>query len=242
MIIIPAIDIKDGKCVRLAQGKFDHVTKYADNPVDVALKWKDQGAEVLHIVDLDGSVVGKPRNVDTILEIAQTVDVPVQLGGGIRNMETIAFYLGNGVSSVILGTAAVYDKEFVRKAGKKYPEKIILGLDALEGKLGTSGWTQKTKQDPIELAKDYENCNIKAIVYTDINRDGMSTGVNIEATKAMAKAVSIPVIASGGVASMADIENLMAVDDCEFYGVIIGRALYNGAIALEEAIGRSKKR
>lgn len=242
MIIIPAIDIKDGKCVRLAQGKFDHVTKYADNPVDVALKWKDQGAEVLHIVDLDGSVVGKPRNVDTILEIAQTIDVPVQLGGGIRNMETIAFYLGNGVSSVILGTAAVYDKEFVRKAGKKYPEKIILGLDALEGKLGTSGWTQKTKQDPIELAKDYENCNIKAIVYTDINRDGMSTGVNIEATKAMAKAVSIPVIASGGVASMADIENLMAVDDCEFYGVIIGRALYNGAIALEEAIGRSKKR
>ena len=242
MIIIPAIDIKDGKCVRLAQGKFDHVTKYADNPVDVALKWKDQGAEVLHIVDLDGSVVGKPRNVDTILEIAQTVDVPVQLGGGIRNMETIAFYLGNGVSSVILGTAAVYDKEFVRKAGKKYPEKIILGLDALEGKLGTSGWTQKTKQDPVELAKDYENCNIKAIVYTDINRDGMSTGVNIEATKAMAKAVSIPVIASGGVASMADIENLMAVDDCEFYGVIIGRALYNGAIALEEAIGRSKKR
>lgn len=242
MIIIPAIDIKDGKCVRLAQGKFDHVTKYADNPVDVALKWKDQGAEVLHIVDLDGSVVGKPRNVDTILEIAQTVDVPVQLGGGIRNMETIAFYLGNGVSSVILGTAAVYDKEFVRKAGKKYPEKIILGLDALEGKLGTSGWTQKTKQDPIELAKDYENCNIKAIVYTDINRDGMSTGVNIEATKAMAKAVSIPVIASGGVASMADIENLMAVDDCEIYGVIIGRALYNGAIALEEAIGRSKKR
>jgi len=242
LIIIPAIDIKDGKCVRLAQGKFDHVTKYADNPVDVALKWKDQGAEVLHIVDLDGSVVGKPRNVDTILEIAQTVDVPVQLGGGIRNMETIAFYLGNGVSSVILGTAAVYDKEFVRKAGKKYPEKIILGLDALEGKLGTSGWTQKTKQDPVELAKDYENCNIKAIVYTDINRDGMSTGVNIEATKAMAKAVSIPVIASGGVASMADIENLMAVDDCEFYGVIIGRALYNGAIALEEAIGRSKKR
>lgn len=242
MIIIPAIDIKDGKCVRLAQGKFDHVTKYADNPVDVALRWKEQGAEVIHIVDLDGSVVGKPRNVDIILEIAQTIDVPVQLGGGIRNMETIEFYLGNGVSSVILGTAAVHDKEFVRKAGKKYPGKIILGLDALDGHLGTSGWTEKTEQDPIGLAKNYEHCNMKAIVYTDIKRDGMSTGVNIEATKAMAKAVSIPVIASGGVASMTDIENLMAVDDCEIYGVIIGRALYNGAIALEEAISRSKKK
>lgn len=242
MIIIPAIDIKDGKCVRLAQGKFDHVTTYADNPVEVAQKWKEQGAELIHIVDLDGSVAGKPRNVDIILEIAQTIDVPVQLGGGIRKMETIDFYLGNGVSSVILGTAAVHDKEFVRAAGGKYPRKIILGLDALDGKLGTSGWTQKTTQDPIELAKNYENCNMKAIVYTDIKRDGMSTGVNIEATKAMTKAVNIPVIASGGVASMADIENLMTLDDCEIYGVIIGRALYNGAIALEEAISRSKKR
>lgn len=242
MIIIPAIDIKDGKCVRLAQGKFDHVTTYADNPVEVARRWKGQGAELIHIVDLDGSVVGKPRNVDVILEIAQTIDVPVQLGGGIRNMETIEFYLGNGVSSVILGTAAVHDEELVRKAGKKYPEKIILGLDALDGHLGTSGWTEKTAQNPIDLAKNYEHCNMKAIVYTDIKRDGMSTGVNIEATKAMAKAVSIPVIASGGVASMTDIENLMAVDDCKIYGVIIGRALYNGAIALEEAISRSKKR
>ena len=241
MIIIPAIDIKDGKCVRLAQGKFDRVTTYGDNPVEMALNWMEKGAELIHIVDLDGSVAGMRRNSDIILNIAKNVGVPIQVGGGIRDMETIEFYLGNGVSSVILGTAAVHDKEFVRAAGKKYARKIILGIDALEGNLGTSGWTKRTAQDPVDLAKNYENYNIKAIVYTDIKRDGMGTGVNVEATRNLAKAVSIPVIASGGVASMVDIENLLAIKDCEIYGVIIGRALYTGAISLEEAIRESKK-
>ncbi len=241
MIIIPAIDIKDGKCVRLAQGKFDHVTTYGDNPVEMALRWMKEGAERIHIVDLDGSVAGKPRNADIILKIAKTVDVPVQLGGGIRNMETIEFYLSKGVSSVILGTTALQNENIVRNACKEFPNKIILGIDALNGNVAVRGWTQTTEKNAIDLARHYEDYQVKAIVYTDIERDGMSTGVNIKATKELAKAVSIPVIASGGVASMIDIENLMAINDCEIYGVIIGRALYTGAISLEEAIRRSKE-
>jgi phosphoribosylformimino-5-aminoimidazole carboxamide ribotide isomerase len=241
LVIIPAIDIKDGKCVRLAQGDFDRVTTYGDDPVKMARNWMQKGAELIHIVDLDGSLAGEPRNANIILEIAKKVSVPIQVGGGIRDMKTIELYLDNGVSSVILGTAAVHDKEFVRAAGKKHARKIILGIDSLEGNLGTSGWTQRTSQDPVDLARSYENYNIKAIVYTDIKRDGMGTGVNIEATKALAKAVSIRVIASGGVATIADIKELLAIKDCEIYGVIIGRALYTGAISLEEAIKESKK-
>jgi phosphoribosylformimino-5-aminoimidazole carboxamide ribotide isomerase len=244
LVIIPAIDIKNGQCVRLAQGDFDRVTVYADNPVDMALAWAQKGAELIHIVDLDGSVAGLPRNASIILDIVKKVNVPIQVGGGIRNMETIDYYLENGVASVILGTAAVQDKEFVHMAGEKHPGKIILGFDALEGNLGTSGWTQwtpRTVQDPIDLARSYENCGIKAIVYTDIKRDGMETGVNIEATKALAMAVSIPVIASGGVATIADVEKLLAVKGCDISGVIIGRALYTGAISLTEAIDKCRK-
>ncbi len=241
MVIIPAIDIKDGKCVRLAQGDFDRITTYADNPVDMALTWMQKGAELIHVVDLDGSVAGLPRNANIILEIARKVDVPIQVGGGIRDMETIEFYLNNGVYSVILGTAALQNEEIVRDACQTFPEKIILGIDALEGKVAIRGWTQKTQLNAVDLARRYEKFNVKAIVYTDIKRDGMETGVNIEATKELAKAVSIPVIASGGVATIADIENLLSVKDCEFYGVIIGRALYNGAVSLEDAIKASKK-
>jgi phosphoribosylformimino-5-aminoimidazole carboxamide ribotide isomerase len=244
LVIIPAIDIKDGKCVRLAQGDFDRVTLYADNPVEMALTWAQKGAELIHVVDLDGSVAGLPRNAEIILDIVKKISIPIQVGGGIRDMETIEFYLKNNVSSVILGTAAVHDKELVRAAGKKHPGKIILGIDALEGNLGTSGWTQwtpRTAQDPVDLARSYENCGIKAIVYTDIKRDGMETGVNIEATKALAMAISIPVIASGGVATIADVEKLLAVKGCDINGVIIGRALYTGAISLEEAIDKCRK-
>ena len=241
MIIIPAIDIKDGKCVRLAQGDFDRVTIYADNPLDMALTWVQQGAELIHIVDLDGSVAGLPRNANIILEIAKKINIPIQVGGGIRDMETIEFYLSNGVSHVILGTAALQDEKIIQDAGKTFPGKIILGIDALEGKVAIRGWTQKTEQNVVDLARRYENDSIKAIVYTDIKRDGMGTGVNIEATKELAKAESIPVIASGGVATIADIEKLLAIDDCEIYGVIIGRALYTGAISLEEAIKESRK-
>lgn len=238
MVIIPAIDVKDGKCVRLAQGDFDRVTTYADNPVNVALTWMQKGAELIHVVDLDGSVAGLPRNANIILEIARKVDVPIQVGGGIRDMETIEFYLNNGVSSVILGTAALQNEEIVRDACQTFPEKIILGIDALEGKVAIRGWTEKTQLNAVDLARRYEKFNVKAIVYTDIKRDGMGTGVNVEATKELAKAVSIPVIASGGVATIADIDNLLSVKDCEIYGVIIGRALYTGSISLEEAIKR----
>lgn len=241
MVIIPAIDVKDGKCVRLAQGDFDRVTTYADNPLDVALTWMQKGAELIHVVDLDGSVAGLPRNANIILEIARKVDVPIQVGGGIRDMETIKFYLNNGVSSVILGTAALQNEEIVRDACQTFPKKIILGIDALEGKVAIRGWTQKTQLNAVDLARRYEKFNVKAIIYTDIKRDGMGTGVNIEATKELAKSVSIPVIASGGVATIADIENLLSVKDCEIYGVIIGRALYTGAVSLEDAIKASKK-
>jgi phosphoribosylformimino-5-aminoimidazole carboxamide ribotide isomerase len=241
LVIIPAIDIKDGKCVRLAQGDFDRVTTYANNPVDMAITWMEQGAQLIHIVDLDGSVAGLPRNANIVLEIAKKVDIPIQVGGGIRDMETIEFYLSNGAGSVILGTAALQDEKIIQDACDTFPEKIILGIDALKGKVAIRGWTQKTEQNAVDLARRYENHNIKAIVYTDILRDGMGTGINLEATKALAKAVSIPVIASGGVASIDDIKQLLAIDDCEIYGVIIGRALYTGAISLEEAIKESKK-
>ena len=241
MVIIPAIDIKDGKCVRLAQGDFDRVTLYADNPVEMALTWAQKGAELIHVVDLDGSVAGLPRNAEIILDIVKKIKIPIQVGGGIRNMETIDYYLENGVASVILGTAAVHDKELVRAAGKKHAGKIILGIDALEGNLGTSGWTQRTAQDPIDLARYYENCGIKAIVYTDIKRDGMETGVNIEATKTLAAAINIPVIASGGVATINDVEKLLEAENCGISGVIIGRALYTGAVSLEDAIRAGKK-
>jgi len=241
LIVIPAIDIKDGKCVRLAQGDFDRVTTYANNPVDMAITWMEQGAELIHIVDLDGSVAGLPRNANIILEIAKKVDIPIQVGGGIRDMETIEFYLSNGVGSVILGTAALQDEKIIQDACDTFPGKIILGIDALEGKVAIRGWTQKTEQNAVDLARRYENHNVKAIVYTDILRDGMGTGINLEATKLLARSVSIPVIASGGVASTADIRKLLAIDDCEIYGVIIGRALYTGAVSLEEAIQESKK-
>jgi phosphoribosylformimino-5-aminoimidazole carboxamide ribotide isomerase len=241
LVIIPAIDIKNGQCVRLAQGDFDRVTVYADNPIDMALVWAEKGAKLIHIVDLDGSVAGLPRNAGIILDIVKNVNVPIQVGGGIRNMETIDYYLENGVSSVILGTAALQDEGLVLAAGKKYAGKIILGIDALDGQVAIQGWTRKTKQSAVELAVRYENCGIKAIVYTDIKRDGMETGVNIETTKALAMAVGIPVIASGGVATIADVEKLLAVKCCDISGVIIGRALYTGAISLPEAIDKCRK-
>ena len=240
MIIIPAIDIKDGKCVRLSQGKFDRVTTYGDDPVRMAQNWMAKGAERIHVVDLDGSVAGLPRNAKIILNIAKNIDVPVQVGGGIRNMETIEYYLDNGISSVILGTAALQNEDLVRESCRAFPGKIILGIDALNGNVAVRGWTETSEKKAVDLAMHYEDFHVKAIVYTDIERDGMQTGVNIKVTRELAKAVSIPVIASGGVASIADVEKLLEIDDCEFYGVIIGRALYSGAITLEKAIETSK--
>ena len=240
MFIIPAVDIKNGQCVRLAQGDFDRVTVYAENPTDMAQLWAQKGAKRIHVVDLDGSVAGLPKNAPVILNIAKSISVPIEVGGGIRNMETISYYLENGISSVILGTAAIQDEEFVKTAAEIYPGKIILGIDALGGQVAVRGWTQKTSQNAVELARCYEKCGIQAIVYTDIQRDGMETGVNVEATSALATAVAIPVIASGGVATLADIDALLSIKDCKFYGVIVGRALYTGAIALEDAIAKTQ--
>ena len=241
MIIIPAVDIKDGKCVRLAQGKFDRVTQYADNPLDMALLWARKGAELIHIVDLDGSVAGRPRNADIILNIVENINVPVQIGGGIRDMETIRFYLDQGVSSVILGTTALKNQQIVREACTVFPGRIILGIDTLNGKVAVRGWTENTEKNAVDLARQYEPYGVKAIVYTDIERDGMGTGINMKATRELADSVSIPVIASGGVASIADVDNLMVVEGGSIFGVIIGRALYTGAVDLEEAISKTKK-
>lgn len=240
MVIIPAIDIKNGQCVRLAQGDFNRVTVYAENPLDMALCWAQKGAELIHIVDLDGSVAGLPRNAEKILEISKNVGVPIQVGGGIRNRKTIDYYLNAGVASVILGTAALQDEEFARAACRDYAGRIILGIDALDGFVAIRGWTEKTGTKAVDLARQYENFLPKAIVYTDIKRDGMQTGVNIEATCELAEGVNIPVVASGGVAGMADVEKLLAIKRCSIYGVIIGRALYTGAVSLEEAIVKSK--
>jgi phosphoribosylformimino-5-aminoimidazole carboxamide ribotide isomerase len=240
LIIIPAIDIKNGKCVRLAQGDFDRVTLYADNPVEMAFTWAQKGAELIHVVDLDGSVEGSPCNESIILDIVKKINIPIQVGGGIRDIETIEVYLENGISSVILGTAALQNEKMVRDAVKSFPNKIILGIDALEGNVAIRGWTQKTEHKAIDLAQRFEDCGLRAIVYTDIKRDGMETGVNIEATKLLAEAINIPVIASGGVADIGDVQRLREIENCGIYGVIIGRALYTGKISLEAAIKAGK--
>lgn len=239
MIVIPAIDLKDGKCVRLAQGDFNRVTVYADDPVAMAGKWQEQGAKRLHLVDLDGSLAGAPKNRTQIRDILRAVSIPVQVGGGIRNRETIEAYLAMGVAYVILGTAALKNEQFVREVCHTYPGRIILGIDAANGKVAIQGWTENTSASPVSIARRYENEGLAAIIYTDIKRDGVGTGVNIEATKALAQAVDIPVIASGGVAGLEDIIQLMDVEEFGVAGVIVGKALYSGALSLVDALKAS---
>ena len=240
MIIIPAIDLKDGRCVRLAQGDFKRVTVYSEDPVEIAKKWQENGAERIHVVDLDGSLAGSPQNNDVIQKIVEEIDVPIQVGGGIREIKTIETYIGIGVHWVILGTMALRDMRFVREACDAYSGRIILGIDANDGKVAVQGWTEQTSESAIDIARRYEGYGLAAIVYTDIKRDGMETGVNIEATRKLAQLVKIPVIASGGVSSMQDIERLREVEKYGISGVIIGKALYSGAISLKEAIKLSK--
>lgn len=241
MIIIPAIDIRGGRCVRLLQGDFNRETVYSGDPVEVARRWADEGAERIHIVDLDGSREGRPVNGALIRQIVFSVDIPIELGGGIRDMDTVERYLGLGVAWVILGTAALKNHDFVVEACRRYPGRIILGIDANKGKVAVQGWTEATGDDVLDLAKRYEGIGLAAIVYTDISRDGMQTGVNVPATENLARSVGIPVIASGGVAGMADIDRLLAVSS-SILGVITGKALYTGALDLGEAIRRTKFR
>ncbi|MEI7590440.1 MAG: 1-(5-phosphoribosyl)-5-[(5-phosphoribosylamino)methylideneamino]imidazole-4-carboxamide isomerase [Deltaproteobacteria bacterium] len=240
MLIIPAIDIKDGQCVRLKQGDFNRSTTYADNPVDVALLWESNGAERIHIVDLDGSLHGSPKSRNIIEKLLNAVSVPIQIGGGIRNMETAEIYLQMGAKWIIIGTAALKERRFVENACERFGKQIIIGIDALDGMVATEGWTQKTDTTAIALASSFSSLGIGAIVYTDISRDGMQTGVNIQATKEIACAVDIPIIASGGVADISDIDKLLQIEKHGVMGVIIGKALYNKSLSLESAIARVK--
>jgi len=236
MIIIPAVDIKDGKCVRLLQGRMDAETVFSDDPSEMALRWARDGAGMIHLVDLDGAVEKTPRNLPQIKTIVETVGVPVQVGGGIRDIMTIEMYLGLGVERVIIGTEAVRNPGLVRKACKLFPGKVVVGIDARNGCVAVEGWTETTKTQAIDLARRFEDSGVAAINFTDIHRDGMRTGPNIEETRRLAESVSIPVVASGGVSTIFDINNLMPLEASGVTGVITGRALYEGTLNLKEAI------
>ncbi|KAF0220551.1 MAG: phosphoribosylformimino-5-aminoimidazole carboxamide ribotide [Geobacteraceae bacterium] len=241
MIVIPAIDLKDGKCVRLEQGLMERDTVFCDNPAEQALEWERQGAELLHIVDLDGAFAGVPRNRSSIEAIVGAVRIPTQLGGGIRDIVTIRAYLDLGLSRVILGTAAQRNPSLVEEACRLFPDRIVVGIDAKNGMVAVQGWAEVTDVRAVDLAKKFEDFGVAAVIYTDISRDGMMQGPNIEATMALAEAVRIPVIASGGVSSLKDIENLMTIEASGVIGVITGKAVYTGAIRLAEAVALTKK-
>ena len=241
MIIIPAIDIKNGKCVRLLQGRMDDDTVYSDDPGAMAAKWQQLGARLIHVIDLDGAFSKSPQNEATIRKIIQSVQVPIQLGGGIRNEKTVDMYLKMGIKRVIIGTEAIKNPSFVKKICKTYPERILVGIDARNGKVAIDGWTQTTQIEAIDLAKAFEDCGVAAINFTDIQRDGMQTGPNLEATQALAEAISIPVVASGGVSSIQDIKNLLPLEKIGVIGVIVGKALYSGAMDLKAALDATRR-
>jgi len=240
MIIIPAVDIKDGKCVRLLQGRMEDATHYSDSPAAMAEKWEDAGAELIHIVDLDGAFAKKVKNLDSIKEILSTVRAPIQVGGGIRDLKTIEMYVSAGVSKVIIGSEALYNPQFVKDACRAFENRIVVGIDARGGMVAVEGWSRTSETKAVDLAREFEACGVAAINFTDIHRDGMQTGPNIEATAELAQAVSIPIVASGGVSTIQDIKNLLEIEDKGVTGIITGRALYEGTLDLKEAIRISK--
>ena len=233
MIVLPAIDILDGKAVRLMQGRLDAVTVYNDDPVDQALKWVDEGAEWLHVVDLDGAVTGEPKNIDIVRAIVDAVDIPVEVGGGIRSMETLRVLYDAGVTRTVLGTTLVTQPELVAEACRKFAG-IVAGIDAREGKVAVEGWREGTEYGVLELVQELELLGIRRLAYTDISRDGMQTGANYGAYRALASQVSIPIIASGGVSTLDDIHDLASLG-AQVEGVIIGRALYEGTFTIAQA-------
>lgn len=235
MIIIPAIDIKQGRCVRLLQGEMDKETVFSDDPAAMARRWENEGAELIHVVDLDGAVEKEPKNLDAIRAIVGQAGIPIQVGGGIRDMDTIDMYFAIGVKRVVIGSEAVNNPELVREACREWPGRIVVGIDARGGMVAIDGWTQTTDVPAGVLGKQFEDAGVVAINFTDIERDGMRTGPNIEATRELARAVNIDVVASGGVSSMQDIQNLAPLEADGVVGVISGRALYDGSLNLRQA-------
>jgi phosphoribosylformimino-5-aminoimidazole carboxamide ribotide isomerase len=236
LIIIPAIDIKDGRCVRLKQGRMSDETIFSNTPEDMAVRWVEQGAKRLHLVDLNGASQGKPVNKRTIEKIIRAVPVPIQLGGGIRDMDTIKSYFDLGLHYLILGTAAHKDPGLVEEACDKFPGQIVLGIDAKENRVALEGWREEIVLTPADLARRFEDVSLAAVIYTDIHRDGMKTGPNVDATRALAADIQTPVIASGGISSLSDVFELSTLSEIGVIGMITGRALYDGSLDLVEAI------
>lgn len=241
MLVIPAIDLKEGRCVRLEQGLMERDTVYSDDPAGQARIWQEQGGELLHIVDLDGAFAGVPRNRDAIRTIVEAISIPTELGGGIRDLATIEAYLELGVGRVILGTVAKENPALVAEACRLFPGRIVVGIDARDGLVAVRGWADVTEKKALDLAREMEGFGVEAIIYTDIARDGMMGGPNLEATRALAEAIRIPVIASGGVSCLEDIRQLLTIEASGVTGVITGKALYNGSLNLREAVALTKK-
>lgn len=243
MLIIPAIDLKDGRCVRLQQGDMDSATVFSDDPVAMARHWAEQGARRLHIVDLNGAVAGKPKNEKVIREMIRAVGdtLPIQIGGGIRDLDTLESYIDAGVGYVIIGTAAVKNPGFLHDACYAFPGHIIVGLDAKDGKVAVEGWSKMTGHDVVDLGKKFEDYGVEALVYTDIGRDGMLTGVNVDATLKLAQAIKIPIIASGGLSSVKDVQAVCKLVPEGIVGAIAGRALYEGKLDFKKAQAAADK-
>lgn len=240
LIVIPAIDIKGGRCVRLRQGRMAEETVFSEVPHEMAVRWHEEGAERLHVVDLDGAVQGEPVNKEVVRRIVDSVPIPVELGGGIRDMDMLRAYLDLGLQFLILGTVVHTDPDFVNAACSEFPGRIILGIDAREGRVAVEGWTQDTRWSPVALAKRFTDSAVAAVIYTDIQRDGMRTGPNVDATSALARAVRIPIIASGGISDISDVKRVAALSSDGVIGMITGRALYDGSLNLAEAIQAAK--
>jgi phosphoribosylformimino-5-aminoimidazole carboxamide ribotide isomerase len=241
MLLIPAIDLKDGHCVRLRQGDMSDATLFSEDPAAMARHWLAQGARRLHLVDLNGAVAGRPKNESAVKAIIKAVggDIPVQLGGGIRDLDTIERVLDDGIAYVIIGTAAVKNPGFLHDACGAFPGQIIVGLDAKDGKVATDGWSKMTRHEVIDLARKFEDYGVEALIYTDIGRDGMLSGINVAATVKLAQSVTIPIIASGGLASLEDVEALCEVEEEGVGGVICGRAIYTGDLDFKSAQDRA---
>ena len=236
MLIIPAVDIRGGKCVRLKQGRLDAETVFSDDPVAMGLKWQEAGARWLHVVDLDGAFSARPQNLEAIRRLRRALAIPMELGGGIRTLDTLAAYVDLGIDRLILGTVALKDPELAARACAEYPGRIAFGLDARDGLLAVEGWTETSRRTALEVARSLAPLRPAALIYTDISRDGVKRGVNLTATRALAEAIDLPVIASGGVSSLDDIKALLPLEPLGVVGVIVGRALYDGNLDLAEAL------